>query len=342
MSQDRYARQQRFCGIGKEGQAKIDSGRIAVVGMGALGTASAMLLARAGVGFLRLIDRDEVEYSNLTRQVLYDEEDAREHRQKAEAAAAQLARINSEITVEPVVSDLTPGNIDSLLSGMDVVVDGTDNFPTRYLINEYCVTHKMPWIYGGAIESEGMSMTIMPEGPCFACLTGAVRGGDDEGRTCSTVGVIGMATSMTASIQAAEALKVLIGAPVNRDGLVRFDLWQQELDRFEVHKDPDCPVCGKGETWYLDRTDFFYAKALCGQNAVQLTPDKNMLESGGRDLQDLADCLAGQGKVTLTRYYLAFEGTEASFRLFPDGVAVIYNTTDPGRAKSIYTEYIGN
>lgn len=336
MKQERYARQERFRGIGKEGQEKISAGRIAVVGMGALGTASAMLLARAGVGYLRLIDRDEVEYSNLSRQILYDEEDAREHRQKAEAAAAQLARINSEITVEPVVSDLTPGNIDQLLSDVDVVVDGTDNLPTRYLINEYCVAHRIPWVYGGAIESEGMSMTIMPDGPCFTCLTGTMEGNDDDGRTCSTVGVIGMATSMTASIEAAEALKILTGAPAGTERLIRFDLWEDEFDRFEVKKDPDCPVCGKGETFYLNQTDPLYAKTLCGQNAVQLTPSRS-----AHQLSELAEKLEGQGEVTLTKYSLLFEGAEASFRVFPDGAAIIYNTTDPGRAKSIYTEYIG-
>ena len=341
MTTDRYARQQRFHGIGPEGQKKICAGRIAVVGMGALGTASAMMLARAGVGYLRLIDRDEVEYSNLTRQILYDEEDAREHRQKAQAAAAQLARVNSEIEIEPVVSDLTPGNIDQLLSDVDVVVDGTDNLPTRYLINEYCVAHEIPWVYGGAIESEGMSMTIMPGGPCFTCLTGTMEGSDDDGRTCSSVGVIGMATAMTASIQAAEALKVLTGADVNRDGLIRFDLWGNELDRFEVKKDPDCPVCGGGETYYLNRTETLYAKTLCGQNAVQLTPAPDRTSQGGK-LADLAAKLEGQGEVKLTDHCLTFEGAEARFRVFPDGAAIIYDTTDPGRAKSVYTEYIGS
>ena len=335
---DRYSRQKVLRHIGPEGQEKLGKSRVAIVGMGALGSVQANLLARAGVGYLKLIDRDTVEMNNLQRQVLYTERDASENTPKAFAAAQRLREVNSEITIEEVISDLNGGNAETLLSDVDLVLDATDNMETRDLINEVCVKHRIPWIYGGALESEGMTMNILPDGPCFACMTGRNNhAGAAETRTCSTVGVLNTLTSIVGSIQCTEALKILLGSPEVRKTLLYLEIWDNEIREIATEKNPRCPVCGRGEYWYLNHNAGIKATGFCGKDAVQVVP-----ENGARpDLALMKEKLAPLGTVKLTRFCLDFEGKEASFQLYPDGRAVIRHVDSEGKAKSVYTEYIG-
>ena len=335
---DRYARQRIFRHIGDEGQKKLGNARAAIVGMGALGSAQANLLCRAGVGYLRLIDRDTVELNNLQRQVLYTEKDAAEEMPKAAAAANHLREVNSEITIEEVIADFNSGNAESLLQDVDLVMDATDNMETRYLINEVCVKHKIPWIYGGAVGSEGMTMNILPGGPCFCCFAGnPANGTGGEPMTCSTVGVLNMLTSTVASLQCAEAVKILLGADTVRKTLLFLDLWENEAEEIPVDKNPRCPVCGSGEYWYLEHSAGIRTTGFCGKDSVQVIPEKAVRP----DLASLKQKLEGLGTVKMTRFCLDFEGKEASFQLYPDGRAVIRHVDSEGKAKSVYSEYIG-
>ena len=335
---NRYARQRVLKYIGKEGQEKLGASRAAIVGMGALGSVQANLLARAGVGYLRLIDRDTVELNNLQRQVLYTEKDAEESVPKAFAAAERLRQVNSAIEIEEVITDLNSGNAEALLSDVDVVLDATDNMETRDLINEVCVKHGIPWVYGGALETEGMTMSILPEGPCFACMTGRnTHGGAAETRTCSNVGVLNGLTSVVASIQATEAMKILIGSPDVRKTLLYVDMWNNEMRELPLEKNPRCPVCGRGEYWYLNHSAGIRATGFCGKDAVQIVPEN----AAKPDLQKMKEKLEALGTVKLTRFCLDFEGPEASFQIYPDGRAVIRKVNSEGKAKSVYAEYIG-
>lgn len=335
---DRYSRQIRYRNIGTGGQEKLLAACVAVVGMGALGCTSASLLARAGIGHLRLIDRDLVELSNLQRQILYTESDAAQNMPKVFAAAEHLTAANSEIEIEPVFSDLNPSNCSELLQGVDLVIDATDNLETRYLINECCVEKQIPWVYGGAVGSEGMTANFLPHGPCFSCFTGSSKAESDSAApTCSTAGVLNSITSIVASLQAAEAVKILIGSPeVNKD-LVFLEIWENEYAALPLEKDPDCPICVKKEYQYLGKNAGTSAVSLCGKNAFQIIPSSNKHP----DLHEFSKKLEALGEVKETRFFLQFQSPEASFKLFPDGRAIIENADTPGKAKSVYSEYIG-
>ncbi|MCL2743007.1 MAG: ThiF family adenylyltransferase [Planctomycetaceae bacterium] len=239
----RYARQIIFPGIGESGQEKLRTAEVAVVGVGALGTVSANLLCRAGVGVLRLIDRDVVELVNLHRQVLYNENDAALGVPKAAAACRYLSKVNSETTLKPVVAELDSGNIGEYLNDVDLVLDGTDNWETRFLLNEYCRERNIPWIYCAALGSVGMTMNILPkdDAPCLQCLT--KDNVIPQNETCVTAGVLNTTTSFIASVQAAEAVKILLGSPNVRTGLFTADLWNNRFKTLRIEKDAECPVC---------------------------------------------------------------------------------------------------
>ena len=338
MVPERYSRQIRFRQIGTSGQKKLLASFVVIVGMGALGCVSANELVRAGVGHLRFIDRDLVELSNLQRQVLYTEEDAAAAVPKVTAAARKLQAANSDVILEPVFGDLNPGNIDTLFEGADLIVDAADNLETRYLINEYCVEHQIPWVYGGAVGSEGMTAVFLPDGPCFSCFSGhAHASGQTTGRTCSTAGVLNTLTALVASLQVTEGIKILTGSDAVRKDLLYIELWENEFCTIPLEKNPDCPVCGRHHYHYLGHEAGTQAVSVCGKNAFQIVP------AGIRtpDFMLLKEHLESMGTVALKPWYLEFDSAEASFRLFKDGRAIIRNAGSEGRAKSIYSEYIG-
>lgn len=336
---DRYSRQERFHGIGTQGQKKLQAARVAIVGMGALGSVSANELARAGIGFLRLIDRDYVELSNLQRQVLYDEKDAEEGTPKVIAACEHIRRINSEIVIEPVLEDFNTGNAASLIKDMDLVLDATDNFETRYLLNEVCMEYGIPWIYGAALESYGMTMNFLPGGPCFSCFTEQTGAEDIDGtcETCSSVGVLNSITAVIASYQSAEAVKILVGSDDVCRQLRVIDLWENHFDCVSVLKNESCPVCVNKEYHYLGKVSGLQTDKLCGRDSIQIVPS----EKKNIDFDEFSERLSHLGKVSANLFSLDFDSPSASFKLLRDGRAIIRHVDSVGRAKSVYAEYIG-
>jgi molybdopterin/thiamine biosynthesis adenylyltransferase len=338
---DRYSRQILLEGIGHEGQERLAKGRVAVCGCGALGSVSANILARAGVGFLRIIDRDYLEWHNLQRQVLFEEEDVLEGLPKAEAAARRLRKINSEIQVEPVVTDLDHTNVLELIQDVDVIVDGTDNFETRYLLNDAAVKLGKPWIYGGCIGSHGQTMTIVPhETPCLRCVIEAAPP-PGMAPTCETAGILAPAVHVVAALQATEALKLLVGRreALNRD-LLFIDVWEGVFRRFKIaglQEVTDCPACRRGEFPWLEGKLGSHTVSLCGRNAVQIVHRR-----GGRlSFEELARKLQGVGNVRYNQFLLRFEVDGHEITVFPDGRAIIKGTSDVGKARSLYAQYIG-
>ncbi len=337
MNLNRYSRQTVFPPIGVEGQQKLFDARVAIIGVGALGTVIANNLCRSGVGFLRIIDRDYVEWSNLQRQTLYQEQDAAEQLPKAVAAYQHLSKVNSEIVIEPVVDDVNSSNIENLIKDVDLVLDGSDNLEVRFLINEACHKYKIPWIYGGAIGSTGMTMNIIPgEGPCFRCLCPSdSEAGSTE--TCSTAGVLNMLTGVIASIESAEAIKILIGSPDVRKDVFFIDLWDFSTQVIEIPKDKDCPTCARSHYEYLSQTKGSYSTSLCGRDSIQIVPGSPT----NIDFEYISGKLKKVGTVKYNRFMLSFDDGTRSFNLFPDGRAIIKNVKDEFAAKSVYSEYIG-
>jgi molybdopterin-synthase adenylyltransferase len=335
--ESRYSRQIRFGGIGEAGQARLAAARVAIAGCGALGTVQAELLARAGVGFLRLIDRDYVEESNLQRQFLYDEADAAEAMPKAAAAARRLARVNSSIVIDPQVADLTPANIDDLFEDIDLILDGSDNFETRYLINDWAVRDGKPWIYGAAVGSYGITFPVLPGRGCFACVYPEPPQGAQP--TCETAGVVGSVTTTIAAIQCASALKILVGSEPARL-MTTVDLWKGETRqiRLPAAPEPTCPACGAEprEYRYLDGKHRAPI-SLCGRDAVQIHERRRPV-----DLAELAARLSTAGEVRANEFALRFTTPPYQLTVFPDGRAIIKGTTDPGIARSLYSRYVGN
>ncbi len=337
----RYSRQLVLKEIGREGQQKLGASCVAVIGAGALGSVSANLLVRAGVGTVRLIDRDFVEMDNLQRQVLYDEKDVAENLPKAVAAQRKLQKINSEIKIEAEVADINSGTIRRLLDKVDLIIDGTDNFETRFLINDYSLQNSIPWIYGGAVRTEGMSYVILPgDGPCLRCLFGAAP---DPGtaQTCDQVGILAPMAHLIASFQTIEAIKLLAGhrEAVDRD-LWKVDLWSRQFKVISVDKfknDP-CSGCRSKEFPYLEKKTGLRAVALCGRNAVQIF---NLQELPDIDLKLLASRLAKQTEVQFNDYLLKCKADPYEITIFPNGRAIIKGTEDAGQAKSLYAKYVG-
>ena len=335
----RYSRQILFGEIGLEGQKRLLNSRVLLVGCGALGASHAEMLARAGVGKLRIVDRDFVEFTNLQRQTLYRESDASERIPKAVAAKNRIAEINSEIDVEAVVADINNSNIESLIEGCDVVLDGTDNFQVRYLVNDACVKHDKPWIYGAAVSSYGTTMTILPgETPCLRCIFEEMP---DAGSspTCDTAGVIMPIISSIASIQVAEALKLLTGHPDELHGsLIQIDVWQNEWRKIKLAEpNPDCIACGHRKFEFLDAEAQEFSAVLCGRNAVQVTPPRAVK----LDLGSLSDRLAPFSEVKQNEYLLRFFLDVYEVTVFPDGRAIVKGTDDISVARSLYAKYIG-
>lgn len=331
---ERYSRQILFAGIGERGQQHLLDARIAVAGCGALGSFQAGALARAGAGFLRIIDRDYVELSNLQRQWLFDESDAEQGLPKAVAAARKLAGINSNVRVDPVVADLTPANIEELLGDVDLILDGTDNFETRYLINDFAVDRSVPWVYGAAVGSYGIAMAVLPGvSSCLRCVYPDPPAGAQQ--TCETAGVLGPLTSLIASLQVAETMKILCSAEPARK-ITTVDVWTGAI-RQVTQPGPveNCPACGRREFPFLNG-ERRAPVSLCGQNAVQIHERARPLE-----LRDLAARLAPLGTVRSNEFALRFETPPYLMTIFPDGRAIIKGTTDVGVARSLYARYIG-
>jgi adenylyltransferase/sulfurtransferase len=339
MDPERYSRQARFGGIGAAGQERLRAGRVLVVGCGALGSAAVDLLARAGVGHLVVVDRDFVELSNLQRQLLFDEADAAAGLPKAVAAARAVARVNSGVELRPVVADVTPANVEGLVAGVDVVVDGTDNFETRYLLNDACTKLGKPWVYGGAIGATGVSMTFVPgTSACLRCIFPNPDLGGNVG-TCETSGVLGSTVVMVAALQWTEAVKLLVGdlEHVNR-GATMFDLWTNDLERSErVPRRPDCVCCGQRRFEYLDAKATSRAASLCGRNAVQINPGQPL----SLDLAELAGRLAPAGAVTRNEYLVRFTVGDYELTIFPEGRTIVKGTGDVAVARSLYARYVG-
>jgi adenylyltransferase/sulfurtransferase len=337
----RYARQTAFKAIGPAGQARLATARVTVMGVGALGTVIANALCRSGVGFIRLVDRDYVEISNLQRQTLYTEADAAEGLPKAVAACRRLEAVNSDVQLEPVVADIQATNVEGLIDDVDVVLDGSDNFELRFLINDACVKRRIPWVYGGALMDHGVSMNILPgNGPCLRCL---VRNPPPPGSqpTCASAGVINMITGIVGCIEAAEAVKIILDLADVRRSFLAISLWKASFHESVVPRDQDCPACGAGRFEFLDNpaavSGSGYAMQLCGRDEVQVTPPgRHVL-----DLQAIATRLAGFGTVKVGDFMLVLSTAERDIRLFRDGRAIISKVRDGNAARSVYAEYIG-
>ncbi len=333
---DRYSRQSLFPGIGEEGQQKLGSSRVVIIGCGALGTVIATSLVRAGVGKVKIIDRDFIEYHNLQRQVIFDEEDIRDELPKAIAAERHLRKVNSSVEVEGIVTDVNYANIERLVAGADLILDGLDNMETRLLINDVSLKHNIPWIYGGAISSYGMTMNIIPhKTPCFRCLQ-INPTSRRLSLTCDTAGVIGPAPFIIGSLQTAEAMKILVGTEeINRD-LIMIDVWRSEFSRFKIGRHADCPACHE-EYEFLEARFGTRATSLCGQNAVQvLNPEAKEVS-----FESLAAHLRPLGEVNYSEFMLRFRVNNHEMVIFPDGRAIVKNTNDEALARGLYAKYIG-
>ncbi|QDV38173.1 ThiF family adenylyltransferase [Tautonia plasticadhaerens] len=339
---DRYSRQIRFQNLGEDGQRKLMDSRVTICGCGALGTVLANHLVRAGVGFVRVVDRDFIETHNLQRQILFDETDVADNLPKAEAAARKLRAINSQVTVEPVVTDIDHTNILDLVGDADLILDGTDNFETRYLINDAAVKLGKPWIFGGVIGSEGQTMTILPgETPCIRCV---IETSPPPGMTptCETAGVLGPAVAVVASFEAVEAIKILGGRrdSLNRE-LIMVDLWDWSFRRLKIASlkgKVDCPCCGRRDFEWLDGRMGSHTTALCGRNAVQVAARRDQ----PLDFAELAGRLAPLGQVRHNSYMLRFAAEGHEFTVFPDGRAIIKGTNDVSKARTLYAQFVGN
>lgn len=339
----RYSRQILYRHIGQQGQQKLGAARITLIGCGALGTVLANTLVRAGVGALRIVDRDYVELNNLQRQVLFDEKDVTEGTPKAVAAAEQLGQINSDVTVEPVVADANSGNIESFADWAHLILDGTDNFETRYLINDVAVKHNIPWVYGACVGDEGMVMPILPgRTPCLRCVFPELPP-PGSSQTCDTAGVLGSIVQIVASLQVIEALKILMGRidALNRK-LVQINAWTGEFQAFDMQPafdEGNCPCCKGGVYDYLSGKQTGRTVSLCGRDAVQVHPASD----SKIDLSAIAAKISPVAKKppTLNRYLLRFEVDGFEFTLFEDGRAIIKGTAEPEEGRTVYAKYVG-
>jgi adenylyltransferase/sulfurtransferase len=337
-NRNRYCRQSLLPEIGMDGQRRLRESRAVIVGLGALGTSVANFLVRAGVGQVVLIDRDLVELHNLQRQILYTEEDL--DRPKAVAAAEILQKINSSVEIETQTKDLNISNAEELLVGADIILDGTDNLPTRFLMNDVCLKHGIPWVYAGAVGTSGMVMPILPgRTPCFRCLIPSLP---PPGMlpTCDIAGVLNTIPALIASLECTLAYQILTGRLEARDEssfLVHVDAWRQTFDRIEVARRVDCPCCGKGRLEFLDALSREMITSLCGRDAIQITPAAPM----EIPLEELDKRLSRLGEVRCTPYMLTFRSGREELSVFRDGRAIIKGTKDEAAARSLYARYIG-
>jgi molybdopterin/thiamine biosynthesis adenylyltransferase len=335
---DRYSRQILFAGIGEAGQERLARASAVIVGCGAIGASSSALLARAGVGRLRVIDRDFVENSNLQRQALFDEGDARASLPKAFAARQKLRAINSEIAIEGVVADLTSNNPEELLSGFDLILDGTDNFETRFLINDFAVKNKLPWIYAAAVGSYGVTMAVRPGiTACLACLLEGERSGTGVEETCDTVGILGPVVQLVSSLECAEALKLLIHKEEALHGrLISGDVWSGRFQSVEISRNSACRCCVRGQFPYLEG-DAQPHVTLCGRDSVQIHERSRSL-----DLAALgARLVSSVESVRHNEFLLRFRVPPYEMTVFADGRAILKGSQDPAVARSLYARFIG-
>ncbi len=334
---ERYSRQILFPPIGAEGQKRLGESRIAVVGCGATGSALLSLLARAGIGYLRIIDRDYIEPSNLQRQMLFDEADAAESLPKAIAAARKIAMFNSDVSVEPRATDLTPDNIEDLLGSVEIILDGTDNFETRYLINDFAVSKGLPWIYAAGVASYAVTMTVLPgETACLTCIFPDSPRGIVE--TCDTSGILNSAVNFVASIAATEALKLAVGARDKlRRTLLSYDVWTNDYASVRADKPrPGCRACQEHDFVHLAGEGRPHI-SLCGRNSVQIHERQRPI-----DFAEITRRLSPHGAVKHNEFILKFWHDPYELTLFPDGRAIIKGTTDTAIARSLYARYVGS
>ena len=338
---DRYSRQTLFAGIGPAGQERLRASTVAIVGCGALGTVLANNLARAGVGHLRIADRDFIEVNNLQRQILFDEDDIARALPKAVAGAEKLRRVNSEIVVESFVHDITTDNIADFAAGAQLILDGTDNFETRYLINDLSVKTGVPWIYNGVIAAYGVTMTVLPhDTACLRCVF-PERPLPGTTPTCDTAGVLNGVVGVIAGMASTEALKVLVGSPQLVRGMTWVDLWENTFDRLDVPRQPDCPACGHADYSFLDADDASEGATLCGRNAVQVRAARGAKGPAQLDLAILADRLRPVGEVAQNDFLLRLRVDGYEITVFPDARAIIKGTDDPAMARTLYARYVG-
>lgn len=332
----RHIRQERLPQVGEAGQARLAAAHVAIVGIGATGSHLAETLGRAGVGHLVLIDRDVVELTNLPRQTMFTHADAQSVRPKAEAAAAALAQIDPDLDLSAEVTDLTADNATRLLAGCDLVLDGTDNFPTRFLLNDFCVRERVPFIYCGVVGTDGQLLVVAAGGPCLRCYVPELPAPGTL-PTCDTAGVLGSVVATIASLVATEALKLLLGSDALITGQVFvLDGWGGELRRLELHKDPACACCGRGEHPFLESAPAATATELCGRDAVQLPATGAPVA-----LAEVAEQLSSEGEVTSTRFLVRLDTPERRVLVFSDGRVIVGNTRDPAQARSIRARLLG-
>jgi molybdopterin/thiamine biosynthesis adenylyltransferase len=338
----RYERQVRYAPWGEESQRKLLASRVLVCGCGALGSVLANTLARAGVGHLRIVDRDFLELNNLQRQVLFDEDDLAAALPKAVAAARKLSRINSDIEIEPVVADVDHTNIARLCEGVDVIVDGTDNFETRFLLNDAAHRFGIPWVYGGCLGAEGQTMTILPgKTACLRCVVAEPPAAGTV-PTCDTAGILASIINVIASIQALEAMKILAGKiDAVSPYLTVIDLWENRLHQLKtasLREQGGCPTCGRGTFEWLSGDRGSRTAVLCGRNSVQLSPADRAQVS----LDDLAGKLDGTGSIVRNPFLLRLTVDRYQITLFADGRVIISGTDDPSEARTVFAKYVGN
>jgi molybdopterin-synthase adenylyltransferase len=333
---ERYSRQILFEGIGESGQGKISGARVAIVGCGALGSFQAESLTRAGIGSLLLIDRDYVELSNLQRQWLYNEADAAAETPKAVAAVARLEQLNRNVKVLPSVSDLVASNAEELLSNCDLILDGTDNFETRYILNDISVKLSIPWIYGAAVGSYGVVMPVVPDkGACFSCVYPESPAGEQP--TCASDGVLSSVTASVAALQTSFALRLLVGWPDFKPFVQTVDVWSGSVRHVTLPgKTPGCVTCERHEFPHLEGNQT-KPISLCGRNSVQIHDRHRKL-----DLPDLANRLSRLGEVRVNEFALRVSFPDYQLTFFPDGRAIVKGTTDIGKARSLYSELVGS
>jgi molybdopterin/thiamine biosynthesis adenylyltransferase len=336
----RYSRQELFPGIGPEGQERIRAARVVVVGCGAIGSSLAEMMVRAGVKSLTVVDRDYVEASNLQRQSLFEEEDAARSLPKAAAAESRLARLNSEVAVQGIVADFCAENAEGMVKGADLVLDGTDNFETRFLLNDVCLRARVPWIYGACVGAYGLALLVRPgTSPCLRCVLEQMPA-PGSGPTCDTAGIVAPIVHVIAGIQAGEALKVLAGRlDVLLPGIVSVDLWAGIFEVMDLSgRAPWCPACTQGRYDYAVGGGASSSAVLCGREAVQLRP----LGGGRVDLPALAARLRAAGEVLANDYLVRFRGSDAELVVFSDGRAIVKGVKDAARARGLYAKYVGS
>ena len=336
---DRYYKQTLLPQIGADGQELISESTVVIAGCGALGTSLANIMVRSGVGNVVIIDRDYIDYDNLPRQILFDEEDIRKGLPKSVAAAEKLRLVNSSVNITPVVADLTSSNVEYLLKGADLILDGTDNFETRFLINEACDKMKIPWVYAGVVSTYGMIYATLPgETPCFNCFINNIPA-PGSFPTCATTGVLNTAVNMVTSIEATEGLKILTGKKNALSGkLIYVDVWHGLFKHFKIKKsEASCRICDEHNYEFLKTDNGVKAVSLCGHNSVQVTPSSPL----NITFEDLASRLKSSGEVKFNNYMMKFNIPQHEFTIFPDGRTIIKGVMDESAGKSLYARYIG-